>query len=48
MPEYMQWIIYNTIMFGSLYGLGKLIEYQTWKVIENYEEYEEFFKKWII
>lgn len=48
MHEYLQWAIYNTIMFGSLYGLGKLIEHQTWKVIENYEEYEDFFKKWYL
>lgn len=48
MPEFIQWTIYNAIMFGSLYGLGKLIEYQAWQVIENYDQYEEFFNKWII
>lgn len=48
MHEYMQWAIYNAIMFGSIYGFAKLIEYHTWKAIENYEDYEELYKKWIM
>jgi hypothetical protein len=46
MNEYLLWIVYNAITFGSLYGFAKLIEHYTWNVIENYEDYTKLIDKW--
>lgn len=46
MDESLVWLIYNAVMFGSLYALAKVIERYTWHVIENFEKYENILSQW--
>jgi hypothetical protein len=46
MHEYVQWALYNSAMFGSLYLVGRLAEKWTWHCIENWDHYQtKLFKK---
>lgn len=43
-----EYIIYNALMFGSLYALGKYIEMLSWQFVVNYEKYEALYVKWVL
>ncbi len=43
-----EYIIYNALMFGGLYAIGKANEMLTWHFIENYEKYEPLYVKWVM
>lgn len=48
MLEVVEYTIYNALMFGSLYALGKYVEALGWRFIENYEQYEALYVKWVL
>jgi hypothetical protein len=33
----MEYLIYNVLLFGSIYALCKAFEWAVWQVIENYD-----------